>query len=79
VVMGNNCRVLEGAAIESSVIWNNVTVGRNAWLEGCIVGSNSSIGEGCSVGRGVVIGEGVTVANGIRLEPGRKVWPDTSV
>jgi mannose-1-phosphate guanylyltransferase len=79
VVMGSNCRVLDGAAIEGSVIWNNVTVGRNAWLEGCIVGSNSSIGEGCSVGRGVVIGEGVTVGDGIRLEPGRKVWPDNSV
>ncbi len=79
VVMGNNCRVLEGAAIEASIIWNNVVVGRNAWLGGCIVGSNSSIGEGCSVGQGVVIGEGVTVTDGVRLEPGRKIWPDTRV
>ena len=43
VVIGPDCRIEEGAAIENAVLWNNVHIGANARLSQCIIGSNTSI------------------------------------
>ncbi len=45
VVVGSGCRIYEGAVIENSVLWQNVTVGRKAALKDCIVASNSCIDD----------------------------------
>ena len=78
-VIGDSCTILDGAAVERCILWSKVVVGRNASLKDCIVGSNTSIGEGSFVDEGSVIGENVTVSDGSRLEPAQKIWPDTVV
>lgn len=78
-VIGDSCTILDGAAVERCILWSNIVVGRNASLKDCIVGSNTSIGEGSFVDEGSVIGENVAVSDGSRLQPGQKIWPDTIV
>ena len=44
VVIGRDCRLGDGASIESAVLWDSVSVGAGARLSQCIVSSNTAIG-----------------------------------
>jgi mannose-1-phosphate guanylyltransferase len=54
VVIGSGCRIDDGAIIEDSVLWKNITVGRKAALKECIVANNSYIQDNVHM-RGAVI------------------------
>lgn len=43
VVIGAGCHIHDGAIIENSILWQNVTVGEQARLKDCIVANNSHI------------------------------------
>ncbi|MBM4446747.1 MAG: NDP-sugar synthase [Chloroflexi bacterium] len=43
VVIGTDCTIKDGAIIENSILWQNVTIGEQAILKDCIVASNSCI------------------------------------
>jgi len=43
VVTGTGCTIKDGAIIENSILWQNVTIGEQATLKDCIVASNSYI------------------------------------
>lgn len=43
VVTGTGCKIKDGAIIENSILWQNVTIGEQATLKDCIVASNSYI------------------------------------
>lgn len=45
VVIGAGCNILDGAVIENSTLWQNVTMGRGASLKDCIVASNNHIDD----------------------------------
>jgi mannose-1-phosphate guanylyltransferase len=45
VVIGSGCKIHEGAVIENSVLWQNITIGRKAALKDCIVANNSCIDD----------------------------------
>ncbi len=42
-VIGTGCQIEDCAIIERSILWQHVTVGKNAMLKDCIVASNSCI------------------------------------
>ena len=64
VALGDDCVIEEGAVVRESILWDNVRIGRNATVEGAILASRCSIGEGASVFRGAVIGHDVDVDPG---------------
>jgi NDP-sugar pyrophosphorylase family protein len=72
-VLGDNCTVGPGAHVADSLLWDGVTVERDARLEWAIVASRARIGAGAVVGRGAVIGHdseipaGSTVAENARV------------
>lgn len=78
-VVGDGCRILDGALIDRAVLWRNVVVANQAYLRECVVGDNSSIGEGCLVEQGAVIGDNVIVTKGSRFTAAEKIGPDTTV
>jgi len=43
VAIGTGCTIKDGAIIENSILWQNVTIGEQATLKDCIVASNSYI------------------------------------
>ena len=43
-VLGDNCKVQEGALVENSVCWNNVVVGTGSVVRNSILGTNALIG-----------------------------------
>ena len=77
-VIGDNCRLDEGAVIEESIIWHDTRIGAGARVE------KSIIGEGCHIEAGSVVndsvlGDNVTVAGGHRLKAGSHIWPGKAV
>ncbi len=66
-VVGNNCRIEEGATVADSVLWSNVRVGEEARVHGALVGRNTHIGRHALVDRGVVLGDKSVVADFSRL------------
>jgi NDP-sugar pyrophosphorylase family protein len=56
-VLGENCRIEEGALIKDSVIWSGTRVLPNARIERAIVGRQCHIGEGARLRPGTVLGD----------------------
>jgi mannose-1-phosphate guanylyltransferase len=56
-VLGEDCRVEEGALIKDSVIWSGTRILSNARIERAIVGRQCHIGEGAKLRPGTVLGD----------------------
>jgi mannose-1-phosphate guanylyltransferase len=56
-VLGEDCRVEEGALIKDSVIWSGTRILSNARIERAIVGRQCHIGEGARLRPGTVLGD----------------------
>ena len=54
-VLGAGCVVGPGARVEGAILWDAVTVGPNAILQDCIVGSHVRIGAGAQLGCSAVV------------------------
>ncbi|MFC1993631.1 sugar phosphate nucleotidyltransferase [Chloroflexota bacterium] len=57
VVIGSDCLIGEGAALDSAVLWNGVTVGAGARLKRCISGSYALIGANDQVIDCTIVGD----------------------
>jgi mannose-1-phosphate guanylyltransferase len=73
VVLGTGTRIGARAVVQTSVLWDHVSVGEGAVLDETIVASGARIGRDAVVGRGCVIGHDAVVADGQVLEPGSRV------
>lgn len=73
-VVGRHSSVGSDAAVERSVLFDNVRVGEDATVHESIVGEGARIGAGARLDRAVV-GRGAQIADGERVEPGTKVDP----
>jgi NDP-sugar pyrophosphorylase family protein len=56
-VLGRQCRVEEDAAIRQSIVWANGRIGREAQVDGAILGRHCHIGRAAAVGPGTVLGD----------------------
>jgi len=70
VVLGAECRVEAGAHLRASVLWDRVTIGREARVAEAILADDVVVGHDAVVTPGAVIGHGVSI------EPGRVLSPD---
>ena len=82
LVIGDGCVVERGAELERVIHWDGVVTGRDARVEGSILGSDVQIDHDAVVHGDVVLGAGCSVAAhtsvpaGSRLEPHSCVGPD---
>lgn len=62
-VLGEDCRVEEGALIKDSVIWSGTRIRPHARVERAIVGRQCHIGEGARLRPGTVLGDKTIVTD----------------
>jgi len=71
--VGRKCVVGPGCKIENSQIWEGVSIGAKAVVQGAILCSDVVVGEGCEVGPGCVLSAGVQLAPGTVVPPNTRV------
>jgi mannose-1-phosphate guanylyltransferase len=54
VAIGKNCRINDNATLESSIIWDGVTIGANAKVKGCIISSGTLIADSQQVENSII-------------------------
>lgn len=79
VVLGRGCRIGERAIVRGSVLWDEVSVGNGAFIDGAIIASRSSIGSDACVGLGSVVGHDIAIAPGTVLDAGSRVGPTAAL
>ena len=60
-VLVSNVRVAAGASLETSVLWNDCSVGEGARIEGALLGPGVRVAAHAFVGPGMVLGEATDV------------------
>ena len=79
IVIGSGCTIAEGAVIEDSLLWHNVSIGRKARIKGSIIADNCRLEANSWVSDGSVLGDNVTVTYGYKLEPSSRIQPGETV
>jgi len=74
-VLGNNVVVKEGAFLHRAVVHDNVFVGAQATLRGCVIGKNTDVMRGARVEEGAIVGDECVVEEEAFLNHGVKVYP----
>ncbi|GAC1445318.1 MAG: mannose-1-phosphate guanyltransferase [Mycobacteriales bacterium] len=74
-VLGSNVVVKGGAFLHRAVVHDNVFVGPQASLRGCVIGKNSDIMRAARVEEGAVVGDECVVEEEAYLSSGVKVYP----
>lgn len=71
----DNCTVHVTIDIYPTLIGDEVTIGHNAIIHGCVIGDRCMIGMGAVIMDGAEIGEGSLIAAGAVIPPGTIVLP----
>ena len=74
-VLGNNVVVKGGAVLHRAVVHDNVFVGAQASLRGCVIGKNTDVMRAARVEEGAVIGDGCVVEEEAYVSSGVMVYP----
>jgi len=74
-VIGSNVIVKGGALLERAVVHDNVFIGPQAVLRGCVVGKNTDVMRAARVEEGAVVGDECVVEEEAYLSSGVKVYP----
>lgn len=74
-VLGSNVVVKGGAFLHRAVVNDNVFVGPQVGLRGCVIGKNSDIMRAARVEEGAVIGDECVVEEEAYISSGVKVYP----
>jgi mannose-1-phosphate guanylyltransferase/phosphomannomutase len=75
VVLGSNCRILNGADIERSVLHDNCYVASGARVRGAVIGRSSNLRARSRCDEGVVLGDEVFVGEDAVIGSDVKVYP----
>jgi mannose-1-phosphate guanylyltransferase/phosphomannomutase len=74
-VLGDNVVVQEGAFLHRSVVHDNVFVGGQANLRGCVIGKNTDVMRAARVEEGAIVGDECVVEEEAFISGGVKVYP----
>ncbi|MDP9432956.1 MAG: mannose-1-phosphate guanyltransferase [Actinomycetota bacterium] len=74
-VLGNNVVVKGGAFLHRAVVHDNVFVGPQVNLRGCVVGKNTDVMRAARIEEGCVVGDECVVEEEAYLSSGVKVYP----
>jgi len=78
VVVGPNVTVGEGVRLQRCTLMEDVRVKSHAWIESCIIGWRSTVGEWARMEGVCVLGEDVEVKDELHLN-GARVLPHKSI
>jgi mannose-1-phosphate guanylyltransferase/phosphomannomutase len=78
-VLGDNVIVGEGASLKRPIIWNNVYIGEESQLRGCVIGKGTSIKRHANILEGAIIANECVVGEQAQVRPNVKVWPNKTI
>lgn len=78
-VIGPGCYVGEGARISRSIVWNNTSIHKNAYLRSCVIGARCEVGEKCTVLDGAIISDDCILGPESLVQENILIWPDKVV
>ena len=78
-VLGDNVVVMGGAVVERAVLHDNVFVGPQVSLRGCVIGKNTDLLRAVRVEEGAVVGDECLVQEEAYLADGVKVYPHKTI
>ena len=73
-ILGSGCSVGDHSIISGSILWNEVSIGKNAKLENCMVANRVTIEDSCYIGDLCMLGDDVVVKRMTRLKSGDSLW-----
>lgn len=74
-VLGSNVVVKEGAFLHRAVVNDNVYVGPQTNLRGCVIGKNSDVMRSARIEEGAVVGDECVIEDEAYVSSGVKVYP----
>jgi mannose-1-phosphate guanylyltransferase/phosphomannomutase len=74
-VLGSNVVVKSGAFLHRALIYDNVFIGSQVNLRGCIIGKNTDIMRAARIEEGAVVGDECVVEEEAYISAGVKVYP----
>jgi mannose-1-phosphate guanylyltransferase / phosphomannomutase len=74
-VLGSNVVVREGAFLHRSVVHDNVFVGPQTNLRGCVIGKGTDLMRGTRVEEGAIIGDECVIEDEAIVSQGVKIYP----
>jgi translation initiation factor eIF-2B subunit epsilon len=78
-VLGRNNRVAAHSSICDAYLFDNVIIGKNCRVEGCILGEGVILEDGVTVEKGALLGSGVRVGHGQTVEAFARVGKTTAM
>jgi mannose-1-phosphate guanylyltransferase/phosphomannomutase len=78
-VIGDNVVIAGQATLKRPVIWNNVYIGEEVALRGCVLGKNTSVRRGTEVLEGSIVANDCVLGEKSTLKPNVKVWPNKTI
>jgi len=78
LVIGTGGTIAEGAIVEDSIIWHQVTIAAGASVRHSIIANDCRLGAD-SIVEGSVISDNVTIAEGYKMAIGSRIQPGTSI
>ncbi len=78
-VLGSNVVVKSGAFLDRAVVHDNVYIGPQTNLRGCVIGKNSDVMRGARINEGAVVGEECLVEEEAILSAGVKIYPAKTI
>jgi mannose-1-phosphate guanylyltransferase/phosphomannomutase len=74
-VLGSNVVVKGGAVLERAIVHDNVFIGANVGLRGCVIGKSTDLMRASRVEEGAVVGDECLVEEEAFVSQGVKVYP----
>jgi mannose-1-phosphate guanylyltransferase/phosphomannomutase len=74
-VLGNNVVVKEGAFLHRAVVHDNVFIGAQTNLRGCVIGKNCDLMRGARVEEGAIVGDECVIEEEALLSHDVKIYP----
>ena len=74
-VLGSNVVVREGAFLHRAVVHDNVFVGPQTNLRGCVIGKNTDLMRGARIEEGAIIGDECVIEDEANISAGREGLP----
>ena len=74
-MLGSNVVVKSGAFLHRAVVHDNVFIGPQTNLRGCVIGKNTDVMRGARIEEGAVIGDECVIEEEAIVSAGVKVYP----
>ncbi|OQB14180.1 MAG: D-glycero-alpha-D-manno-heptose 1-phosphate guanylyltransferase [Firmicutes bacterium ADurb.Bin193] len=78
-VIGENCRISEGASVKKSVMQRNIYIGKSAQVRGSILADGAYLGAHSTVLENSVVGEKTHIGEMCEIRNNIKIWPEKNI